>query len=164
MSFPEHSIYMGQLIWNIKQRSKPLACHPPYAAPSRSLRTSCFLVTWIFTEKGEKVPLPCSLFLYELVSLLLHASFASSPREGFLMSNGNTSPLKLCQASQRKQDRSKPVIRMRFNNLKFPPKHQVFLRILDSGSSANAKGCTLRAQVVLVKFYGNSFSMEGTAM
>ena len=86
----------------------------PPTAPSRSPRTSCFLVTWVLVEKWVH------LFLYELVSLLLPASFASSSRGGLPLPSDTRSPLKFSQASQRKQDPGFPHSREREDkSLKF---------------------------------------------
>lgn len=82
--------------------------------PSRSPRTSCFLVTWVLVEKWVR------LFLHELVSLLLPASFASSSRGGLPLPSDTQSPLKFSQASQRKQGPGFPHSREREDkNLKF---------------------------------------------
>ena len=83
-------------------------------APSRSPRTSCFLVTWVLVEKWV------CLFLYELISLLLPSSFASSSRGGLRLPSDTWSPLKFSQASQRKHDPGFPHLREREDkNLKF---------------------------------------------
>lgn len=108
LSFPEHFDYKWNGSFGVLSSGQSLGhTSPSCIALSRSPRTRCFLVTWILAKEQSL------LFLYEFVSLLLPASFASSPRGGLLLHSGKPSPLKLSQARQRKQDPGFPHSRER---------------------------------------------------